>query len=142
MPINKFIWTPSFVIFTGGLAMLVLGTVFWLTDIMRSRRWTLPFVIFGSSSIFAFVGEEAVRRSSILFWIDTGHAHRVQPLELVKLTVAESLHNANTWLQTLSPTLPSIDSGGMTSLVYSVVFMLAFLVLMSILYAMRIRVKV
>ena len=37
MPINKKIWSPSFVVFTAGLAMLGLGAIFWLVDV-RGRK--------------------------------------------------------------------------------------------------------
>ena len=54
-PINKNIWTSSYVLFTAGLACLVLGLCIWLIDVRRVTAWTRPFVIFGTNPLFAFV---------------------------------------------------------------------------------------
>ena len=54
-PINKNIWTSSYVLFTAGLACLTLGLCIWLIDVRRITRWTRPFVIFGTNPLFAFV---------------------------------------------------------------------------------------
>jgi predicted acyltransferase len=54
-PINKNIWTSSYVLFTAGLACLVLGLCIWLIDVRRITGWTRPFVIFGTNPLFAFV---------------------------------------------------------------------------------------
>ena len=54
-PINKNIWTSSYVLFTAGLACLVLGLCIWLIDVRRVTGWTRPFVIFGTNPLFAFV---------------------------------------------------------------------------------------
>ena len=37
MPINKNIWTPSFTVFTAGMALLCLGTVFYFVDVLGRR---------------------------------------------------------------------------------------------------------
>lgn len=54
-PINKSIWTSSYVLFTAGLACLALALCIWLIDVRRITRWTRPFVIFGTNPLFAFV---------------------------------------------------------------------------------------
>ncbi|MEM9931831.1 MAG: heparan-alpha-glucosaminide N-acetyltransferase domain-containing protein, partial [Bacteroidota bacterium] len=38
-PINKKIWTSSYVLYTAGVALLVLGTIYWLVDMKGYRRW-------------------------------------------------------------------------------------------------------
>lgn len=55
MPINKGLWTPSYVMLTGGLALLALGTCYWLIDLKEYRAWALPAVIFGMNAIAIFV---------------------------------------------------------------------------------------
>ncbi len=54
-PINKKLWTSSFVIFTAGMALTCLALCYWLVDIRRWRRWTKPFLVFGANSIAAYV---------------------------------------------------------------------------------------
>lgn len=54
-PINKKIWTSSYVLYVGGLALLFLGVIYWLVDVLRYQRWTKPFVIYGMNPLFAFI---------------------------------------------------------------------------------------
>ena len=61
-PINKNIWTSSYVLFTAGLACLVLGLCIWLIDVRRIAGWTRPFVIFGTNPLFAFVASGILAR--------------------------------------------------------------------------------
>src|SRR5271170_6281052 len=55
-PINKKLWTSSYVLFTAGLALVCLALCYWATDIKRWRgAWTRPFLIFGRNAITAYV---------------------------------------------------------------------------------------
>jgi len=54
-PINKALWTSSYVAFTGGLALQFLSVCYWLIDIKGYRRWTKPFEIFGLNAIALYV---------------------------------------------------------------------------------------
>ncbi|HEX4414203.1 MAG TPA: DUF5009 domain-containing protein [Lacipirellulaceae bacterium] len=54
-PINKKLWTSSFVLLTGGLAMTTLAACLWLFDIRGWRRLARPFEIVGVNAIFVFV---------------------------------------------------------------------------------------
>jgi len=53
-PINKALWTSSFVLLAGGLAMLGLALCYWLIDVQKYRRGVLPFVAFGVNAITVF----------------------------------------------------------------------------------------
>lgn len=55
-PINKALWTSSYVLFTGGLALQFLGLCYWLIDIKGYRKWARPFEIFGVNAIALYVG--------------------------------------------------------------------------------------
>jgi predicted acyltransferase len=61
-PINKSLWTSSYVVFSGGLAALALATVMWIVDFHRVRRFTTPFVVYGINPIVAFVGSAVMAR--------------------------------------------------------------------------------
>jgi predicted acyltransferase len=66
-PINKKLWTSSYVIFTAGCALVCLAMCYWLIDIKLHRGWwTRPFLIFGSNAITAYVISELV--SGWLSW--------------------------------------------------------------------------
>jgi predicted acyltransferase len=54
-PINKKLWTSSFVLLTGGLAMVVLAGCLMKFDIWGWRRLARPFEIVGINAIFVFV---------------------------------------------------------------------------------------
>jgi predicted acyltransferase len=54
-PINKNLWTSSYVMFTAGVAALLLGAGYWMIDVRGWRSWTRPFVVLGSNAITLFV---------------------------------------------------------------------------------------
>lgn len=54
MPINKQLWTPSYVLFTGGLAGLGLAACYWLMEMRRITVWGRPFAILGRNSLAIF----------------------------------------------------------------------------------------
>jgi len=55
-PINKKLWTSSYVLFTAGFALVCLALCYSATDIKRWRgAWTRPFLIFGRNAIAAYV---------------------------------------------------------------------------------------
>jgi predicted acyltransferase len=53
-PINKALWTSSYVLLAGGLAMLGLALCYWLIDVQHYKRGVLPFVAFGVNAITVF----------------------------------------------------------------------------------------
>jgi predicted acyltransferase len=58
-PINKKLWTSSYVLLTAGLALIILALLYWLVDGKRWRGpWTKPFVILGVNAIAAYVFAE------------------------------------------------------------------------------------
>lgn len=61
-PINKNLWTSSYVVFSAGMAAVALATCLWLIDVRGSRWWTTPFVVFGVNPILAFVGSGLMAR--------------------------------------------------------------------------------
>lgn len=54
-PIIKRICTASFVLTSGGWALLTLALFYWLVDIKGSRKWTLFFAIVGMNPIFIYL---------------------------------------------------------------------------------------
>jgi len=61
-PINKSLWTSSYVLFSAGMAALALATVMWIVDFNRVRTFTKPFVVYGTNPIVAFVGSAVMAR--------------------------------------------------------------------------------
>ncbi len=54
-PINKKIWTSSFVLFAGGWSLLLLGVFYLIIDVWRKRRWALLFVVIGVNAIAIYM---------------------------------------------------------------------------------------
>ena len=77
-PINKSIWSSSYVIFTAGMGAVSLATCMWIIDVMQVRRWTFPFVVYGTNPMLAFLGSGLMARliSSIWTW-ETGTGSRI-----------------------------------------------------------------
>jgi predicted acyltransferase len=61
-PINKNLWTSSYVLFTAGLATIALALCMWLIEARRQTWWTAPFVIFGLNPLVAFAGSGLMAR--------------------------------------------------------------------------------
>ena len=61
-PINKSLWTSSYVLFSAGLAAVSLATVMWVVDFQKVRGWTKFFVVYGLNPMAAFVGSGVLAR--------------------------------------------------------------------------------
>lgn len=124
-PINKALWTSSYVVYTSGLALLFLAFCFYLIDLKNYKKWTKPFVIFGVNALalFVFSGllsktlgtikvtDAAGKQTSLQGWI----------FQNVFLSVAEPIN---------------------ASLLFALSYILFWLFLMWLLYRKRIFIKV
>ncbi len=54
-PINKNLWTSSYVVFTAGAGLLALGACYWVIDVHGHWRWSWPFVVYGRNALAVFV---------------------------------------------------------------------------------------
>ena len=54
-PINKKIWTSSYVLVTAGISLHVLAMCYWLVDVRKSRWWIGPFLVYGTNAILAYI---------------------------------------------------------------------------------------
>jgi predicted acyltransferase len=74
LPINKNLWTSSYVLFTGGLAAACLAICYWLCDVGESalmKQITEPFVALGRNAILLFVLSGLLAKTLIyLKWPD------------------------------------------------------------------------
>ncbi len=124
-PINKALWTSSFVFFTGGMALEFLALCYWLIDIKKVQWWTRPFVVFGVNPIVLFVGSGIMADLFGLVKIPTAAGTSI------------SLHSwifQNIFLSWLPPYR--------ASLAFAISYILVWLGLMWILYRRKIFIKV
>lgn len=71
-PINKKLWTSSYVVFTTGWALLLLAACYELIEVQRRRQWAKPFEIMGLNAIFVFVASVLMIKILVKTHIGTG----------------------------------------------------------------------
>jgi predicted acyltransferase len=124
-PINKSLWTSSYVVYMDGLALCFLGACYWLIDIKGYKAWAKPLVIFGVNALALFVGSGVMARLLGLIKIPSATGESI-PLQKIIFD--------NLFLPIASP----INA----SLLYAISFILVWLFLMWLLYRKGIFIKI
>ena len=57
-PINKKLWTSSFVLYTVGLDCIIIAAVIYVTDFLNIKKWTYFFEVFGKNPLFIYLLSE------------------------------------------------------------------------------------
>jgi len=124
-PINKNIWTSSYVLYTAGLALNFLAFCYWFIDVKKITWWIKPFQVYGMNAITVFFLSGIVGRIMYMVkWIGADGS---------VVTIKSYLFD-NFFLSWLTP----INA----SLAWALVYILVWLGLMWILYAKKIFIKV
>jgi predicted acyltransferase len=125
-PINKALWTSSYVVFTAGMALCFLAFCYWLIDIKNYKIWTKPFVIFGVNALALFVGSGVMARLLGLIKVSRDADGKSVSLQQ--------------WIfgNIFTPLAAPVNA----SLMYAICFILVWLFLMWLLYRKRIFIKV
>lgn len=71
-PINKPLWTGSYVLFTAGAACLTLAGCWWLIEMRGWRAWAKPFLWLGSNAILAYALSTFVGKLGSIIKISDG----------------------------------------------------------------------
>jgi predicted acyltransferase len=123
-PINKALWTSSYVLVTGGLALLLLAVCVWLIEIKQWKNWARPFEIFGMNAIAAYILHIALLRIQAKI-----HLPRVDgsPGNL-RIFIAEHLFG---W-----------TSAQNASLLYALSYVMFLLIIFAVLYRNKIFIKI
>ena len=74
-PINKSLWTSSYVLFTSGLASIALAACYWMIDGRGRQAMTRPFVVLGTNALTLFVVSGLLVKT-LLFFKVTGPSGR------------------------------------------------------------------
>ena len=123
-PINKALWTSSFVLYTGGLATAGLTISYWLIDVQQRKKYITPFVAYGTNAITAYVAADVVL--AVLGWIHVNlHRKTINLQEYLYQTI-------------FVPNFSPINA----SLAGAITYVLILLVPMLILYKKKIFIKV
>lgn len=54
-PINKIMWTSSFVVYAGGWSMMLFAAFYYIIDVAGIKKWSMPFVWLGCNSILIYI---------------------------------------------------------------------------------------
>ena len=124
-PINKNLWTSSFVLFSGGFALLAFALLFWVIEVKRWRAvWTIPLLVFGMNAIAGFTADALVGGLTYTY-----HVHRADG----SLVLWQEYGNSCLAFFHLSP--------ANTSLLYSLIVLAFCWLLLYLLYRKRIFLK-
>lgn len=124
-PINKSLWTSSYVLYAGGLASVGLALCFWLIDVQGYKKITTPFVVYGVNAITVFFLAGLMPRVLNLIKINNTDGTKTALLEKFYTTV-------------YTPYFSPVNA----SLVWAITYVLGFYVLLYIMYKKNIIIKV
>lgn len=105
LPMSKHVWTPSYILFAGGLGAILLALFHGVMDVRGWQRWAFPFVVFGTNAIAAYWLSIMVRVHTVQEWTMTGPDG-----------IPVTLWNA--WQQWLLSSLGTVAGGWTFTLVY------------------------
>ncbi len=125
IPINKSLWSSSYVLFSAGVAMNALGMCYWLVDIRGYRRWATPFVIFGTNPLLAYVLSSLAATALMAWMVTRPNGSEVFLRQYIFQEFFLPLARAHA-----------------ASLLYAVTYTLLWLGIMAVLYRQRIFVKI
>jgi len=123
-PINKALWTSSFVLYTGGLATVILALSYWVIDVHQYNRFTKPFVVYGVNAITVFFLSGLIPRILGMIHLKDSHGSEI--------TLQGWLYSA------FSSHFSPINA----SLAWAITFVLFWLVILWAMYTKKIIIKV
>ncbi|GGG85849.1 acyltransferase family protein [Edaphobacter dinghuensis] len=75
LPINKKLWTSSYVLYAGGWSVLILTACYFALEIKQWRgQWTYPWVVFGTNAITAYVLSELLSSAVAVFHVNSNQS--------------------------------------------------------------------
>ena len=132
-PLNKNMWTSSFVLVAGGYSLCLMTLAFWAVEQQGWRKgWTWPWLVFGSNAIVAYMVSELL--SSVLWAI------RLTPSGGIVFTENEHLESIQPFL--FHHIFAHIPDPGWAAFAYSVSFTAVCFIPVWVLYRKKIFVKV
>jgi predicted acyltransferase len=74
-PINKPIWSSSYVLYTTGLATVILSMIIFITDLKEQKSWSRPFVLFGRNPLLLYILSGVIVKTYFLILINDTNAY-------------------------------------------------------------------
>ena len=73
-PINKKLWTGSFVFLTVGIDCILISALIYITDFLQKRKWGYFFEVFGKNPLFIYLLSEL--GAILLYFFTVGEKHQ------------------------------------------------------------------
>ncbi len=124
-PMNKALWTSSYVLFAGGLALTFFTMCYWIIDVQGYKKWAKPFEVYGMNAITVFFASGIIGRLMYIIKMTDSSGAEVT----LKTWIFNTFYLS--WLEPVN-----------ASLLYAIVYIGIWLGLMWILYAKKIFIKV
>jgi predicted acyltransferase len=87
-PINKNLWSSSFVLHCAGYSLLLLSLFYLVIDVWRFRAWSMIFVAVGSNSILIYLARRCVDFSFTTHYFFDGPIGMTGPYQPLLFAVA------------------------------------------------------
>ena len=126
MPINKQLWTSSYVVYTTGIALHFFAIAYWLIDVKECRKAGYPFVVFGSNAIFVYAASSLMTSTLI---------------EVFRFTLPDGT-GAPVWRIIFSSFFQPVFGSYLGSLMFAVVYVSIWLGIMNIFYRKKVFIKI
>jgi len=124
-PLNKKLWTSSYVLVAAGISLAILALFFWAIEVHNWRgKWTWPWLVLGSNAIAAYIISELLGTA----------------LDLVGGWIAGRPFGVTRWV--FVHWIAWIPDGGLASFAYSFLYLAVCFIPVWILYRKRIFLKV
>jgi len=59
-PVNKNLWSSSFVMVAAGWSLMILSLFYWVIDVAGCHRWSFPLIVIGMNAITIYMGVEYI----------------------------------------------------------------------------------
>ncbi len=121
-PINKALWTSSYVLYTGGIAFIIFGFIYYFMDVKDYTKWATPFIYFGTNPIAIYFLSSFIAKTFYITHLPNGQSPHAFLYS----------HFYTSWIH-----IPKLSS-----LLYALSVVLVYYLLAKFLYKKRLFIKV
>jgi predicted acyltransferase len=134
-PMNKALWTSSYVLYTGGIASMLTAFCIWIMDYKGYTKISKPFIVYGSNALTAYLLSELV--SSLVHNIAIGK-------KSISGHIADFILSwfTDTSFTVINAGHPDMVFAKWASHIYAFLWMIPFYILLSWMYKKKIFIKV
>ena len=133
-PLNKYLWTSSFVVYTAGYALMFLAFWYWLVDIKQVKTvWAQPLVWLGTNPLLAYCGAQigGIALGALYLGTPAQHTHLISVISNALFGENWDVVGQTSWRDPRWP-----------SLCWAMIYLTFWTLLMGLFYRKRIFFKI